>query len=210
MERSERINCRSAFYFMAESAGPEEESRYSLGDPAIRDLMRRIAARGHEVGLHPGFGTHLDARRIAAEFRRLRQTADELGIRQERWGGRQHYLCWRNPQTWRAWEDVGLDYDSSVGFPERVGFRAGMCCEYPVFDLVAGRELRLTERPLVAMDVTLWSYMNLTAEGALEQLRDLAAVCRSYRGEFCVLVHNNYLASTARRRAYDRWLDALS
>ena len=47
---------------------------------------------------------------------------------------RQHYLRWRAPTTWQNWEDAGLDYDSTVGYADHVGFRAGTCYEYPIFN----------------------------------------------------------------------------
>ena len=87
--------------------------------------------RGHEVGFHAGFGTFRDAERTAEEFARLRGIAEREGVRQDRWGGRQHYLEWANPDTWRNWDEAGLDYDCTLAFSEAVGFRTGTCHEYP-------------------------------------------------------------------------------
>jgi len=38
----------------------------------------------------------------------------------------------------RAWADAGMDYDSTLSYADRPGFRCGTCSEYPAFDPVAG------------------------------------------------------------------------
>ena len=70
------------------------------------------------------------------EFERLISVAEEEGICQDVWGGRQHYLRWEAPTTWRAWEEAGLDYDSTLTFADHAGFRCGVCFEYPVYDIL--------------------------------------------------------------------------
>ena len=90
---------------------------------------------------------------VAARARRRCSTpASARGVEQAQWGGRQHYLRWENPETWRACEDAGLAHDSTLGFSAGSGFRTGACVDHPVFDLRARRALRLRERPLVVMD----------------------------------------------------------
>src|SRR5438105_1699991 len=86
----------------------------------------------------------------AAAIPTLRRVCSEEGVEQATWGGRQHFLRWA-PPLWPAYERAGLAYDTSLSFADRPGFRAGICCEYPVFDLKGRRTLRLRERPLVAM-----------------------------------------------------------
>ena len=100
--------------------------------------------------------------------------AEREGVRQERWGGRQHYLQWANPTTWRNWDEAGLDYDCTLAFSEAVGFRTGTCHEYPVFDLVAGTPLGLRERPFQVMDVTLFGYMGLGRTAATRRRGPIA------------------------------------
>ena len=59
------------------------------------------------------------------------------------------------PNTWNIWDRHNLKSDSSIGFYEHIGFRAGTCYEYPVYDVVNRKMLRLTERPLIVMDTAL-------------------------------------------------------
>jgi hypothetical protein len=199
LDASERRGLRSAFYFMADDDG------YRLAD--TRDLLRDVHVRGHEVGLHASYDAYRDSARTRSEFERLRAAADAVGVEQRSWGGRQHFLRWDAPTTWQVWEDAGLDYDSTVGWAEHAGFRAGVCYEYPVFNLKTRRMLNLRERPLIAMEATFLQYMELGAK-AFDAMAELKRTCRRYDGQFVVLWHNNRLQTARDRRLYEAVLDA--
>lgn len=210
MDVAERHGLRSAFYLMSSEAVGEFGPAYRLEDPAIRRLLTTIAARGQELGLHGGYASWTDAPRLHREFERLLQVTDDLGIHQERWGGRQHYLRWENPATWRSWDEVGLDYDASVGFAELPGFRSGTCREHRVFDLVARRPLRLRERPLhVMLDATLFRYLRLSPTDAAQVVITLARRCRAHAGDLFVLCHNDFVAQSSTRRWYSSIVEAI-
>ncbi len=202
MDEAEKAGVSTVFNFLAGGQGDPRNGRYSLSEPRVGWLMRRISARGHEIGLHPSYHTYEDADRTAWEFGSLRAAAARLGIVQERWGGRQHYLRWRNPITWQNWADAGLDYDSTLGFADTPGFRCGICVPFPVFNILARAELPLVERPLVVMDGTLLDYQKLRPEGALEAIEHLAQRCRRVSGHFTLLWHNDRLATGAGKRLF--------
>jgi uncharacterized protein DUF7033 len=199
---SERHGLRSAFYFMSHDRGGEFDPPPLLDHPRMAGLMRRIHSAGHEVGLHPSYDSFGDPARTAREFSRLLEAAEGLGIRQERWGGRQHYLRWESPTTWQHWDRAGLSYDSSVGYSEAVGFRSGICDEHPVFDVRARRRLGIRELPLHVMDVTLFEHLGLSPGAAHDRVLLIARACREHSGPLVLLWHNNTLAGRRARRWY--------
>jgi hypothetical protein len=204
MSMSEQRSLRSSFNFIPANTAGAMDGAYTLDDPDIRRLLVTISERGHEIGFHPGYATFDDSERTQRDFLRLRAVCDELGIDQPEWGGRQHYLRWRNPTTWQNWDDAGLDYDSTLGFASRAGFRCGVCYEYPAFNLLTSERLRLRERPLIVMDASLLSYQRLSPERAVHQIEKLKEKCRRVNGQFTLLWHNDRLLSRRARRAYDR------
>jgi hypothetical protein len=210
MDVCERHGIAGAFYFLATEEASTRNGPYTLEHPWVRSLMATIHRRGHEIGYHAGFDTYRDAGRTAEEFRRLRTAAAEVGVSQSRWGGRQHYLRWENPATWANWERAGLDYDSTVGFADRIGFRAGTCHEFPAFHLRERRALRLRERPLLVMDRTVFDYMRLRPQDAEEAVLEVARECRRARGTLTLLWHNSTLPAAAQRRWYAALIDALA
>jgi hypothetical protein len=206
MDVSERHGLRSAFYFLAHRDQRPRDGRYLFEHPWVRSLIGNIGRRGHEVGFHPSFSTYRDAARTHEEFTRLLRVAEGEGVHQEHWGGRQHFLRWANPDTWRNWDAAGLSYDSTLGYSEAVGFRSGTCHPYRVFDLVQRRPLDLHERPFQVMDVALRSSMSLSHDAAHDVVMDIASKCRRYGGSLGILWHNSGLLRTDHEK---RWYASL-
>jgi len=205
MDLSEKYGLKSEFYFMTDhTAGSLDGSNYSLDSPDIRALMSKIYKRGHTIGFHASYNTFRDSQQTKKEFEKLVVVAEKLGIKQYSWGGRQHYLRWENPTTWQNWEDAGLSYDSTLSFADYAGFRTGTCYDYPVFNLLTRKPLRLYEKPLTVMDQTIWGqdYMNLKMKDALKYIDHLSNCCLLFRGTFVLLWHNTSLIERWQKDAY--------
>ena len=200
MDTSEQLGLRSTFYFRT-------RGMYRLSDPPVADLLRRIHDRGHQVGLHGSYECYRSPERTRAEFGELQAACRAVGVDQPEWGVRQHFLRLDNPQTWRNHESAGLEHDSTLGFADQVGFRAGTCREYPLFDLVARQTLRLRERPLILMDATMFGYMGLQLSQAASVARAVVRACRRHRGDAVLLYHNDSLWDARRRRHYRELVD---
>lgn len=201
MTQSESHGTRSTFYFQARPSG-RYGSQYRLTDPQIQGLMRTIHERGHEIGLHPSYESHGSLERTIQEFDDLRAACDLAGVAQASWGVRQHYLRFEAPTTWRILDRAGFAHDSTVGYAERIGFRAGTCREFPVFDLLTSRSLRIRERPLLVMDATLLTYMSLGLDEAVSRAGAIADACRLHEGDATILYHNHTLHTRRLRDHY--------
>ncbi len=208
MDVSEQSGLTSTFHFVARAGTGPFDVCYDLEDPPIRALLSRIARRGHAIGLHGDYESFRSGEALAHQLTRLRDTCRTLGIEQPTWGSRQHYLRFENPATWRALDAAGLDWDATVGFADRIGFRSGTSREHAVFDVLARRELRIRSRPLVAMDTTLSEYMGVGSgleAGAVSPLVDAA---RPHGGRPVILWHNNALTGAVQRKHYRKLIAA--
>jgi hypothetical protein len=209
MDVSEAHGMTSAFYFICGRTAPELDADYEPEHPAIRALMRRINQRGHEIGLHPSYGTYQSPALLRAEADRLRRIAAAEGIEQSGWGGRMHYLRWEHPTTLRAWDDAGMAYDSSLGYADRPGFRCGTCFEYPAYDPIANKSLSLRIRPLIAMETTILAphYLGLgTGKSGKQKFEQLKRACQAVGGCFTLLWHNCQFEKLEERRLYQQLL----
>lgn len=204
MDISERFGFRSAFYFMAANQRSRFDDGYPIEGGHIRRLLQSIANRDHEIGFHPSYNTFRDPVLMKTEFTKLCKAMAAENIATKPTGGRQHYLRWEAPLTWRVWDDLGLAYDSTVGFPCDPGFRAGTCYEYPVFDLLARKKLKLVERPLLFMDGSMWTETctQLDGQKLVECIARYALICRKYNGDLCMLWHNSSLRSARQKKLY--------
>jgi hypothetical protein len=206
MRTSEERGLRSAFYFM----GGGTDARYDAGYPYdgwMRELLRDIHGRGHEIGVHPSYRTYLDQDALRLEVSTIAETCTAAGVSAPVRGGRQHFLRWANPATWRNWDAVGLAYDSTLGYAELSGFRCGTSRAFPVFDLERRTQLGLVERPLVAMETAILTYEGKPLDALVDEMRELKSLCRRFGGAFTFLWHNNRLTTAAEREAYASVLD---
>ncbi|BBM65860.1 hypothetical protein VA249_25060 [Vibrio alfacsensis] len=86
MDISDSYNLKSAFYFIC-GGNHQFDADYQPEHPAIRNLMRHIHGRGHEVGLHPSYDSFKEPEVIKQQADRLKQICIEEGIKQTEWGG---------------------------------------------------------------------------------------------------------------------------
>ena len=210
MDLSDQHGLTSAFYFICGRTS-NMDADYEPDHLVIRRLMRRIHERGHEIGLHPSYGTYQKPELIAQEARRLRAILAEENIRQNAIGGRMHYLRWEQPTTLRAWAEAGMDYDSTLSYADRPGFRCGTCFEYPAFDPVAGEALKLRVRPLVVMECSVMDacYLGLgTGEAAQAKFGQLKDACKAVNGCFSMLWHNSLLTTPTNQQIYSGLVNA--
>lgn len=205
MSSAEDAGWPCSFYVMPDvAAGHEEQHWYSLRDPDMRAVLAHIGERGHEIGLHSSYESHLDGDLLCRELSYLRATCAEVGVDQSAWGGRAHYLRWDASTSARLWSDAGLTYDSTLAFAELPGFRCGVCRPFPLFDLAARAELPLWERPLILMDGSLIAeeYLGLAPDDAHAHVLELRERCRIVGGEFVILWHHPALSTPAHQDLY--------
>lgn len=184
---SDAYGFKSAFYFMAADRSPLDNDYNPQAKPVQR-LIHDLRKRGHEVGFHPSYQTFANPERFHLEKRRM-----DAALGDTRYGGRQHYLRFHTPETWRIWEEAGLIYDSTLSYADHEGFRCGTCHPFQPFDIELDRTLDLWEIPLIAMDGSLKQYRNLTPEEGEERIMALAQRCRAVNGIFTLLWHNTSL-----------------
>lgn len=192
---SARHGMNSAVYWKASPPGPRD-SGYNLRELRVRRVIDWLRSRGVELGVHPGYGTLLCPEKLRREVNSVREVLGDGPL-----GGRQHYLRWR-PESWIHWENCGLAYDSSVGFAEEIGFRAGTCLPYRPWLFALNRRAELLEIPLLVMDKTLLGYMKLSPGECLDAVTALMNRCRTVGGIFTLLWHNDALLDASYREVY--------
>jgi hypothetical protein len=205
MDLAEQRHLELTFYFIAENTHPMNAD-YDLSHPFMASLLSDIHKRGHKIGLHGGYLTYKDATQLETELNKLKDCCAKLGIDQSEWGNRQHYLRWNNPTTVTGLAKSGIDHDSTCGFPGHVGFKAGVCYEFPLYDLKNQKKTAVIERPLIAMEATLLGYMKLNYEQTHEKIITLADCCKLYNGQFSLLWHNSNLNYPTLKKLYQQIL----
>ncbi|NOZ54615.1 MAG: hypothetical protein GXP08_16020 [Gammaproteobacteria bacterium] len=193
MDLSECYGLKSSFYFLADNTHPIYDGNYLLGSPEITGLLKKIHNRGHKIGLHGSYDSYISFKQLQKEFNFLLEICDQLGIKQNTWGARQHFLRWKTPDTFANLDKVGLDYDTTLSYSDHAGFRCGTCYEYTAFDVRKICKLNIKEKPLIVMECTVLDdrYMGISSqEDALHYVLTLKERCKKYNGNFIFLWHN--------------------
>jgi hypothetical protein len=138
--------------------------------------MIKIESLGHFCGFHPGYHTFNDEIRWISE-----KKAIEKNLSHDLVMGRQHYLRYSTPETWRIWDKFGMKIDSSLSFASHEGFRAGTGDSFRVFDVIQRQKLNLMEMPLVIMDVTLVgkAYKGLDVDQSVDLIKSYIDIAKN-------------------------------
>ncbi len=185
----EKYKARSTYFFLPDKGRAEGgiNADYSISDPAIRQQMHDLLARGWEIGVHGSIGSHRSPDLLT---RNLKDTNCEAI------GNRFHFLNFSLYHTIAALEQAQIKYDASLGFPDHIGFRFATTRPFKLYNLRKEKVSELLEIPLHVMDTTLQhkKYMNVSPRQALTELQEMLRITQKYGGVLSVLWHNNYFS----------------
>lgn len=130
------------------------------GAAQISAKVRELMAAGCEIGLH-GIDAWRDSSQGRSELGEIRRITEAAQI-----GARMHWLYF-NEKSPQILEEAGVDYDSSNGYNETVGYRSGTTQAYKPLET-----RRLLELPLHVMDTALFypSHLDLSLDDARERV----------------------------------------
>ena len=173
---------------------PNRAVNYQISD--IAEESKQALAAGAELGVH-GIDAWRDAEAGRAELRQLKLvTADGTA------GIRMHWLYFE-PGSAKQIEAGGFTYDSTWGYNNAIGYRAGTS---QVFRLRGTKDLM--ELPMSIMDTALFyrDRMGVSREAAAALCRRIVAQASQYGG---TLVVNWHCRSLAPERQWGRFYGEL-
>lgn len=175
----------STFFVLAGHHDPHDGAAPESYERLRPRLVETILESGAEVGLHGSYTAADDPARLGEEKDVLEALAGPIS------GHRYHYLRADPHRNLFALAELGFAYDTTLGFPDAVGFRAGVAHPFRPWSFERDGPLDLVEIPLAAMDATLAEerYLGLTAKRAEPQLMRLLDWAAEHGGAFAVLWH---------------------
>jgi peptidoglycan/xylan/chitin deacetylase (PgdA/CDA1 family) len=157
-------------------------ARYDITD--IQESVREALKNGNEIGLHGIDAWHSEtmARQEAARITQATGKT-ELGVRV-------HWLCF-DSHTPEILDKAGFDYDSTFGFNEVIGYRAGTSRVFRPLGVS-----HLLELPLHIQDVAMFrpSAMGLSEERAQDACNIILDTVAELGGVVTVLWHMGSLS----------------
>lgn len=157
-------------------------SSYSAQD--IANTIQTLTSAGHEVGLH-GIDAWIDSSTGSEELQEIRRLTgvSEIGVRM-------HWLFF-DQHSPSLLEEAGAAYDSTSGYNETVGYRAGTTQVYRPFN-----SIQLLELPMHIMDTALFypTHLGLAPKQANAILRQMAENAALFGGVLTINWHDRSVA----------------
>lgn len=162
--------------------------RYDVAD--LSQDIRTIQASGGEVAVH-GIDSWIDSAAGIRESDKVRSLTGQRDL-----GVRMHWLYFSSRSV-AMLEKAGYSFDSTAGYNETVGYKAGTAQVYRLHGAT-----RLLELPMHIMDTALFypKHLGLTRPAAQEAIRSLVQATAPYGG---VLTLNWHDRSIAPERCWD-------
>ena len=193
MNMCEQVGVKIAFYFIPSSKEPINGC-YEISDNKIINLIKKIDARGHEIGIHGSYQSFQNSTKILQQKIMVEETLKKVGIAQKIRGNRQHYLRWDSSVTPDYLDAAGFEYDTTGSYADHPGFRYGTCKTFSMWGWKNQKKLNLKQQPLIVMECSVADYMGLGySEEALKIMKDLKHKCLIFGGTFSLLWHNSEL-----------------
>ena len=154
------------------------------------------------IGLHPSYQSNEHLNQLKIEKQRLSEILD-----QEVLISRQHFLKLNLPYTYINLIKNGFDEDFSLGFVDKVGFRAGVARSFNWFNLKSNKKEALIIHPIAYMDGTLKEYMKLSVAESKKKIDQLKEEVKKYGGDFLFIWHNHTIGTDADWSSWSELLD---
>jgi len=177
-----KFGAKSTFFFLATD---DDILRFRYKIEWVESELGGIIDKGCEVGLHGGYYAYNDLHEICKEKKRIEKVIGQPII-----GYRNHYLRFRVPDTWHLLAKAGFRYDTTLGYPDAIGFRNGMCHPFRPYDLNTMEEIEIIEIPMAIMDVALFEKKGSVRE-AMKSIIKMIEIVESCHGVLVLNWHSN-------------------
>ncbi len=190
IEHTRHKNISQQVYFFLVGNYAAWDKNVPFDYPLLKKRIHFLQKYEVEIALHPSYASNNEPALLQTEKERLEYlTGTEIR------SARQHFLKLHLPHTYRNLLDIGIKNDYTLGYPDAVGFRAGVCLPFIFFDLPGNKVTDLTLYPLTAMDATFRYYLKYTPRQAKEAYDKLLEEVKKVNGTFVSLWHNDALSN---------------
>jgi hypothetical protein len=178
----EKFSANSVLNFCGYDSIDGDSTKDKFMNPAYRinEVKLDNLENFFEIGVHGSTKVFDDKSRYAEELNRVRGLGNCVGTRQ-------HMLSFSFNSTFRIQSELGIRYDTSIGFNDKNGYRSNCALLYRPLDEKMG-EFAVWELPLVFMDSVFTKKGILKSERFVEEansIADTALKTNNFKGSVC-------------------------
>jgi len=185
----ERYKLKPYYFFLVAEKTGRYDKNISPANKDMQALIRDHAIR-YPLGVHPSWQSGDDGIKLKKEIDILCSITGN-SIR----ASRQHYIRFNLPDTFQQLLNSGIQFDFSMGYGSRNGFRASTCTPFYWYDLKNERKTSLFLFPFCFMDANSFYEQKMSAVQAFEELKAYYQSVKSVNGVFIMIWHNSFLGT---------------
>jgi hypothetical protein len=159
--------------------------------PEFIKLLQYLNQNNITIGLHPSYYSTQNVDLLNEEQKLLSINSGKEVI-----ASRQHFLRFNIKTTPKQLLKAGIHFDFTMGWSDKVGFRASTTLPFYYYDFESESELNLLAVPFAAMDGAFYLHQNSNATQAYAELLDLATLIKSVNGLFITVIHDRSFSDT--------------
>ena len=195
---------KSVFFFLLGDYAKMDKN-IEHNNPYLINLILSIS-KNHLIGIHPSYTSFNNLETLKMEISRLDKITSKTSI------SRFHYLKFNLPKSYQILLKAGIKQDYSMGFSDRIGFRAGTCTPFYFYDLENECTTDLKIFPFAYMDGVLNDKLKFTPEYSSKLISKIKHDVRKVNGPFNAVWHNESLSNQDRWKGWrsvfeTTWLD---
>ena len=182
-----KTNAHQSIFFFLLNNEDKHDSNVDPTYPPLQQLIKKTD-QYFEIGIHPSYQA-LQKYTIATERKKL-----ETILGKEIFYSRQHFLKISFPTYFKALNQLNIQKDFSLCYPDTSGFRAGCSRPFLFFDVEQNEATALWLQPTSFMDATYAYYKEKDREIIHQNLLTIINHLKKINGILVTLFHNDLLA----------------
>jgi peptidoglycan/xylan/chitin deacetylase (PgdA/CDA1 family) len=180
------LNIPATYFFLCLEKG-EDDFNYKISE--LKSYIDKIVKNGSEIAFHGGLKAFEDENYFNKEYSRFYSRIGSIPK-----GYRSHFLKFNSDKTFHLLQKRNFLYDATLGLPDSIGFRNGMCYPYRPIYWNSDEFENILEIPLHIMDVSFFKYMNLNLDQSIEAYQKVVNEVKNVEGVISILWHNNNMS----------------
>lgn len=182
---------KSIFFFLLGDYSTYDNNIF-YSNLAYQSLIKSIADYT-QVGLLASYFTNTNEKQLKEEIQRLNTI-----IHRPVSATRQHKNHITLPETYQHLVEMGVVEEYTMGYEQRIGFRASTCSPFYFYDIEFEIQTPLKVHNMPINERTLHEHLHFSSKNSLEKVKQLGSKIKSLNGVFTPVFHNYSLSNDVR------------
>lgn len=188
LEFHNQVDLTPSFFVMVSKGKKDCRNTYSMFISLRNSLSRMFV-----TGLHPSFYSNSDPKILAKELKMLEEKIVKNRVSTNLF----HCLKFEVPRSYESLLKIGIIDDYSMGYYDSVGFRAGTCTPFRLYDIKHESKTRMQIHNLVFSDSMLRE-MGVHPSKMADLLVPIIDRVKAVEGQLCCCASNCAISESGR------------